>query len=212
MEPQSAPAAFPDLDGDMSGMGADGSLPSPPVPQDPSDYPSDTNADEPLPGVLAPQDAHDGIVGAGGDDPLPGLTALLGIKTITSGKEHVEMDMSITPQLQQIYGYLHGGATIALLESAASLGAVNRADLSKGRAFGVEVKVRHRKSGKRGTIRGVADLECFDDGRLVWKVAAYDEEGDVISDGTVTTKYVTYERLAEKEQERVAARAGARNG
>ena len=37
-----------------------------------------------------------------------------------------------------------------------------------------------------------------------WNVAAYDDAGDVVSDGVIMTKIVSLARLAQKEQERTS--------
>ena len=130
------------------------------------------------------------------------------------GKDRVEATMPVTPEVSQPFGFLHGGATIALLETAASRGAEERADLEHERPFGVEVQVRHRKSATTGTVRAVAMLECEGPSSVsgikqFWNVAAYDDEGDVLTEGLIMVKVVPLARLAEKERERREAKGGA---
>lgn len=117
--------------------------------------------------------------------------------------------MPIAPAILQPFGFVHGGATIALLESVASVGAEESVDLERERPFGIEVQVRHRKSGVSGMLRGVAVLDRTEGRKQFWAVAAYDDEGDVVSDGEIVTKIVSLERLAEKEREREAAKRTA---
>ena len=129
---------------------------------------------------------------------------LLGIRLEAAGPERVEASMPVTPELCQPFGYLHGGATISLLETVASVGAQERADLATQRPFGVEVHVRHRKAARAGTVRGVAALESEEPSRSgalkqFWKVAAFDEQGDVVSDGVVVTKIVDLDHLARRQ-------------
>ena len=50
------------------------------------------------------------------------LTETLHIDTVSAGRRHVEAVMPITSDVLQPHGYLHGGATIALLETVASIG------------------------------------------------------------------------------------------
>ncbi len=133
--------------------------------------------------------------------------------TITSScKTRVEAEMPITPDLHQPFGFLHGGATIALLESAASRGAEENADFETERPFGVDVHVRHRKSGKAGMLRGVAEFDRQETSersgavKQFWNVVAYDDEGDVVSEGVIVTKIVSLAYLASKERERAAAK------
>ncbi|RDB62594.1 PaaI family thioesterase [Gordonibacter sp. 28C] len=139
------------------------------------------------------------------------LTDLLGIEVASANDDRVEAVMPVTPDLHQPFGFLHGGATIALLETVASVGAERRADFDRERPFGVDVHVRHRKSAKHGVLRATAELDREEPSRAggrkqFWNVAAVDEEGDVVSEGVIVTKIVSLERLAEKERERVAAR------
>ena len=140
------------------------------------------------------------------------FTEEMGITFPVAEKDHIEAEMPITDTIRQPHGFVHGGATLTLLESVASMGAELRVDLSRQRPFGYEVCVRHIKSGKNGKLHAVADLEretvSERSGTLTqyWSVAAYDDEGDVVSEGTVTTKVVTLARLAEKERERTEAK------
>ena len=134
------------------------------------------------------------------------LHETLGIEFTQKSTTHLEAIMPITERIMQPFGFVHGGATAALLEGVASMGAILMADLSKERAFGVEARIRHRKSGVSGTLRGVATLNHCEGSDQYWDVAAYDDEGDVISEGVFITKIVSLERLAEKERKRAATR------
>ncbi|WP_139653722.1 PaaI family thioesterase [Raoultibacter phocaeensis] len=139
----------------------------------------------------------------------PGFSSTLGIEYTEESATRVVAVMPITPDILQPFGFVHGGATIALLESVASVGAEASVDLSRERPFGIDVSVRHRKSGKSGMLTGVAELDRTEGSKQFWSVVAYDDEGDVVSDGVIMTKIVSLERLAEKERARKAAkRAG----
>lgn len=140
-----------------------------------------------------------------------GLTDLLDIRLVSVSAERVEATMPITPDVLQPFGFVHGGATIALLETAASAGVAFEVDLERERPFGVDVQVRHRKPGRAGMLRAVAELEREEPSRTggvkqFWNVAAYDDEGDVVSEGVIMAKIVPLTRLAEKERERNHAR------
>lgn len=130
-----------------------------------------------------------------------GFIEFMQIETIKSEKDFVEMTMPILPEYLQPYGFLHGGATITLLETAASMGAANCTDLEVERPFGVEVHVRHRKSGRSGMLRGVARLDRREANKQFWNVVAYDDEGEILSEGEVICKVVSLKRLAEKTKE-----------
>lgn len=139
---------------------------------------------------------------------------VLGIKVVSASKTRAEVTMPITTDMYQPYGFVHGGVTISMLETCASLGAAESVDLETQLPFGVNVDIRHRKSAKSGTMRGVAELDHEEPShtngiKQFWKVAAYDDDGDVISDGTIIVKIVSREYYAQKEAARKAAAEGA---
>lgn len=137
-----------------------------------------------------------------------GLNHTLGVHFTKVEPGLVEAEMPITPALLQPFGFLHGGATIALLESVASAGGELACDLETEQPFGVEVTIRHKKSGREGDVaRGVAKLAERKPSskagyKLYWDVAAYDGDGDVISDGVIVVKVVPKDHLAQKLAER----------
>ena len=141
------------------------------------------------------------------------LNETLHIEITSADKTRVEAQMPITPDLYQPFGFLHGGATITLLESAASRGAEENADFETQRPFGVDVHVFHRKSGKTGMLHGVAELDREEVSertgavKQYWNVVARDDEGDVISEGVIVTKIVSIAYLEQKNRERAAAKA-----
>lgn len=136
-----------------------------------------------------------------------GLNHTLGVTFTKVEPGLVEAVMPITPAILQPFGFVHGGATIALLESVASAGGEFACDLETEQPFGVHVDIRHKKSGKVGSVRGVAKLtervpSTKAGYKLLWDVTAYDDDGDVMSDGVIVVKVVPKDYLAQKEAER----------
>lgn len=137
-----------------------------------------------------------------------GMVGLLGIRITEAAPDRCVAVMPIADTIRQPFGFVHGGATLALLETVASRAAELRADLETERPFGVHMDVRHFKSGQAGQVRGVAELDHVEGSKQVWRVAAYDDAGDVMSSGIFETKIVTLAYLAQKAAAREAARAG----
>ncbi len=127
-----------------------------------------------------------------------GFVDTLGIEIVEASADRVEAVMPITPALAQPHGFVHGGVTLSLLETVASAGAELRFDPETELPFGIEVNVRHRKSAREGKLLGVAEIDHEEGAKQFWRVAAYDDAGDVVSDGIFVTKIVTLERLREK--------------
>ena len=134
-----------------------------------------------------------------------GLIQLLGITFPVQEEGYVEAEMPVREELKQVFGFLHGGATIALLESAASLGARMTADLENELVFGVDVHVRHRNSVQEGMIRGEAQLDHEEATRpgvrkQFWNIAAYDDNGNTVSEGAIIIKVVTKDYYASRSK------------
>ena len=141
-----------------------------------------------------------------GEVGIGGLNKTLNVEFLVAEPDCVEARMPIGPHITQPFGLVHGGATIALLESAASLGAGLRCNLEKEQPFGVDVHVRHRKSGRAGYVRGVAQYDHDEPSygraggiKQYWTVTAYDDAGDVMSEGTIIVKVVERARLAARD-------------
>ena len=117
------------------------------------------------------------------------FTERLNFHIVTLEKDHVKAVMPVNESVHQSFGYLHGGATIALLESVASEGAA----LNCGEdeiPFGVDVHVAHRSNMREGEVTGESRLaleERTSKGYLkqTWDVVALNEEGGTVSEGTV---------------------------
>ena len=134
---------------------------------------------------------------------IMGMARTLGLRVLEESPTHVLMEMPVTDALVQPFGFLHGGATISLLESAASWAAALGTDFATERAFGSHIDVHHLNSVTGGVIRGSATLESTQDlgergSKQIWAVEAKDEQGRTVSCGTITTRTVSLEYLAEK--------------
>lgn len=108
-----------------------------------------------------------------------GLIGLLGIAFTEVGPERVVATMPVTPDHHQPFGYLHGGASVALAESVVSVGA-SAGVWPEQIAFGLEINANHLRPQQSGTLR--AEGERLHAGRTtqVWQVRITDEEGRLV--------------------------------
>ena len=70
----------------------------------------------------------------------------------------VVISMPVTDKVKQPFGYLHGGATIALGETACSLGSANLIDTTKFIPLGLEMNANHIHSAKVGRVTATAEI------------------------------------------------------
>src|SRR5437867_13322176 len=78
------------------------------------------------------------------------LANALGIELKELTPERVVATMPIDDRTRQPFGVLHGGASVALAETIASLGAIMNVDLEKFSAVGVEINANHLRAKRDG--------------------------------------------------------------
>ena len=65
------------------------------------------------------------------------LMQFLGVKIVEASGERVVLTMEVTPKVHQYVGIMNGGVSLYLCETAASIGVVAGADLTKVTPVGV---------------------------------------------------------------------------
>ena len=108
-----------------------------------------------------------------------GLTEHLGIRIEEATAERVVAAMPVTADHHQPFGYLHGGASVVLAETAASVGAHLRAQAGHT-AFGMEINANHLRAVRAGTVRAVAVPLHTGRTSQVWAVEIRDDAGHLV--------------------------------
>ena len=117
--------------------------------------------------------------------PTPGsLLGRLGIEITSASRDRVEATMPVAGN-QQPYGLLHGGASCALAESLASVGAGINAWPDRI-ALGIELNATHHRTARAGSVHGVATP--LHRGRAVstWAVEITDDDARLVCTARVT--------------------------
>src|SRR5690625_3124743 len=94
----------------------------------------------------------------------------LGIKLVKKAKDGVVMTMPVDERTHQPYGYLHGGASVLLAETAASVGGAMNINLDKQAVFGMEINANHIKSKRSGTVTARATPLHIGRSTMVWEI------------------------------------------
>ena len=134
---------------------------------------------------------------------MRGLTKALGITEVEASPRRAVGRMPVTSDILQPAGFVHGGATISLLESAASWTSWLGTDHESEFSFGSHIDIRHVSAVRKGYLYGSSELERVEDlgerGRKeYWHVEAKTEDGRLVSTGTITTRVVSKEYFAKK--------------
>ncbi|ELK45960.1 hotdog fold thioesterase [Bacillus sp. SB49] len=108
------------------------------------------------------------------------LMETLGMEVVKASKEEVIMTMPADSRTHQPMGFLHGGANVALAESAASIGAFLNVDPEKQQVFGLEINANHMKSIRSGFVTARATPAHIGRTTMVWEIKMENEQGDTV--------------------------------
>ena len=114
------------------------------------------------------------------------LMAQLGIEYLEIRKGYVKAKMPVDERTKQPFDILHGGASLALAETIASLGSALLVDLSEFDVRGASVTANHIGAARRGQVIGEAKILHHGKITHVWDVEIKDENGNGISLARVT--------------------------
>ena len=122
-----------------------------------------------------------------------GLADTLGIEVVELAPERVVATMPVDERTRQPFGLLHGGASLALIETAASLGAWRSIDRARLAAVGIEINANHLRSMSKGVVRVVATPLHRGRTTQVWTAEITDEAGRLVCSGRCTLAVVPLE-------------------
>ena len=109
-----------------------------------------------------------------------GLLDSLGIEIVSMEPQRVVATMPVDARTHQPFGLLHGGASVALAETVASLGASLHVDRARSMAVGLEINANHVRAVRAGTVTGVGTPLHVGRSTQVWEVRISDEAGRLV--------------------------------
>jgi uncharacterized protein (TIGR00369 family) len=112
--------------------------------------------------------------------PSHGLAGALGIEVVELTPDRVVATMPVDDRTRQPFGLLHGGASVALAETAISLGAWRGIDRTRFRAVGLEINANHLRAKTDGMVRIVATPVHRGRTTQVWTAEISDEAGRLV--------------------------------
>jgi 1,4-dihydroxy-2-naphthoyl-CoA hydrolase len=108
------------------------------------------------------------------------LIDTLEIRAVELTPDGTVFEMPVGPRVHQPMGTLHGGATAALAETAASVGAFLNCDDSHF-AVGVELSISHLRPRRTGTLRARATPVRRGRTMHVWTIDIDDQDGERVA-------------------------------
>jgi uncharacterized protein (TIGR00369 family) len=109
--------------------------------------------------------------------PAAGLSDTLGIRIVEFTPERVVATMPVETRTHQPFGLLHGGASVALAETVASLGAALHVDRTRSTVVGVEINANHVRGIREGTVTATGTPLHVGRTLQVWSIDIADDAG-----------------------------------
>ncbi len=115
------------------------------------------------------------------ENSFSGLTETLGIRITDITEDGLFGKMPVTTKHLQPHGILHGGATIALGETLASIAAFLTLDPVLQRCVGQHVEANHIRPASSGWVYGHAKLRHRGRRQQLWDIEITNDEQKLIS-------------------------------
>jgi uncharacterized protein (TIGR00369 family) len=109
------------------------------------------------------------------------LIQTLGIEFKQIEKGRVVATMPVDDRTRQPFGLLHGGASVALAESVASIGAYELVNKEKEVVVGLEINANHIKAKRDGFVTATGTVLHQGQTTMVWDIKITDEQDQLIS-------------------------------
>ncbi|WP_089317743.1 hotdog fold thioesterase [Pontibacter ummariensis] len=114
----------------------------------------------------------------------------LGIEITEVGGDYLCARMPVDHRTHQPMGLLHGGASVVLAESLASMGAALQVDLTKKACVGLEINANHIKGVREGWVHGNARAVHVGRSTQVWETTITTEAGDLVCISRMTVAVI----------------------
>jgi 1,4-dihydroxy-2-naphthoyl-CoA hydrolase len=122
------------------------------------------------------------------------LSDALGIVLQELTAERVIATMPVDDRTRQPFGILHGGASVALAETIASLGGAMNVDLERFVVVGLEINANHIRAKREGMVTGTGTPIHVGRSTQVWEVRIVDEEQRTVCVSRCTLAVVPNDR------------------
>ena len=123
-----------------------------------------------------------------------GMHEHLGMELVDCGDDWLRMRMPVDERTRQPHGRLHGGASVALAETVASIAANLCVDSNEKIAVGQEINANHIRPAYEGWVYGTARPEALGRTSQVWSIRIEDDAGRLVCISRFTVAVIATER------------------
>ena len=122
------------------------------------------------------------------------IVGVLGIEYVEITPDKVVATMPVHAATHQPFGQLHGGASVVLAESVASVGTWHLIDQENEIAVGLEINANHLRGKQEGLVTAIGTPLHKGRTTMVWDIKIVDEEEKLICVSRCTVAIVKKKR------------------
>ena len=126
-----------------------------------------------------------------GDGCMPGF---LGIEFVAAGDDWMSARMPVDERTKQPFGRLHGGASVVLAETVASVAGAMTVDPATHATVGMEINANHIRPAKDGWVTATASAESIGRTTQVWTIRIVDEADKLVCLSRITLAVIALDR------------------
>lgn len=119
------------------------------------------------------------------------LAGHLGMKILECTAQHVVATMPVDKTTHQPLGYLHGGASVALAETVASIGGWFHTAKDGKYVLGLEINANHLRPVREGHVKAIGMPIHLGKSTQVWEIKIHDDAGRLVSISRCTLAVVS---------------------
>jgi uncharacterized protein (TIGR00369 family) len=119
------------------------------------------------------------------------MAEALGMELLEATPGRIVITMPVDHRTHQPYGLLHGGASVALAETAASLGGWILVAAEGKVVVGQEINANHLRSVRSGKVKAIGEVLHQGKTSQVWEVKIYDEQERMVCISRCTLSVIT---------------------
>ena len=118
------------------------------------------------------------------------MATAIGLELTDIGNDYVCGKIPVDSRTIQPFGFLHGGASVALAETIGSLAGQMQVDPEREIVLGIEINANHIKSVKKGWVYGKASPIKIGKNIQVWEIQITDVEKKMVCISRLTLAVV----------------------
>ena len=123
------------------------------------------------------------------------MNEFLKVECVELGDDFIKFSMPINNTTRQPYGFLHGGASCVLAETAGSVGSALVIDWEKFYCVGLEINANHIRSVSEGTVIAIARPLHIGKSTHVWDIKIYDDKEKLFCVSRLTVAILSIKKV-----------------